>query len=242
MVLFLEKLERYFDFDIYIHTWDVNEASSSWRNLEKPSYNITEQYIYNYFSRYTNNIKYIKIENDNDVQLYQDTQGVISTGSKMKKLPWKRMWHGKKLLIDAIEPMNRQYKHIINTRFDYFTRIINDKPSLVYEIPYIIDTLINNIRNVSNIRKPDLYFIFDTTCLISNTLTTCIDNFYFGSFKYMKHLAYSFHYNLDNIIESTPEWNRINQEHLVFLEGMKINMKNPTINLNTWYCVETYGI
>lgn len=91
----------------------------------------------------------------------------------------------------------------------------------------IIQDIITSLRK--NFITKNLGFFSDHTFMMTNTISTCIDNLYVGNFSSMKHLIYSFHFNLDDIINANKAWNKINQEHLVVLEGIKLNKLIPTI-------------
>lgn len=187
---------------IYIHTWNIIQTNVSWRNIKRIGVHVNESKIKNYFKDLSDNIVEIIIDDDKNVQLEGNTQGVISL-TQCPKVGWKNMWYGKKRIIDVIKnDIIDVDEPIINLRFDIFSN----------SCPLSHDFIIRFIeRNKNNITK----IIFT-----SNQETTGIDNLYLGDFNSMFNLIYHFHYNLDFIL---PKHHVGNQEFVVFRENMAMN-------------------
>jgi len=213
---FLNKLSNHFTIHLYIHTWLYNEASTSWRPLNKPNRIITPCYINDYFKGFQ--IKKLIIEEDKNLNLEQSIDGYLCAITL--KLPWKKMWFGQKRIIDVFENHN-YYDFIINIRMDYFDRIINTH---LFDVNNVIDNLIKEIINNQD-KFNLLNFFFDYDQKISQEVCNEIDNLYIGPFNLIKELIYNFHYNLDDILKSDiiKDFNGVNQERLVYLQGLKIN-------------------
>lgn len=77
----LKKISEHYDTDIYIHTWNLNEARSSWRPVSKKRKEISQQQIIEYFSDL--NVKKIIIENDEEIKLHGRVVGQMA---RLKKI------------------------------------------------------------------------------------------------------------------------------------------------------------
>lgn len=71
------EISNIYDVDIFIHTWNLSEASYSWRNVPSTRNQITEEKILNYFLKNKNQIKKIFIENDEEIELHGRIEGRI---------------------------------------------------------------------------------------------------------------------------------------------------------------------
>jgi UDP-galactopyranose mutase len=217
---FLELLDNYINYDIYIQSWNYNEAQKnmSWRELDDNRILINKEYILNKFS---NKIKHkikkiIILEDDNSIisNLNGDINGKIGGTSK---LGWKKMWFGINEIYKDINEL--EYNITISMRFDLFVdRLIKTVPK---QYNYI-----NNYFNYDNFIK-----ILDLKLLIKNKINFlndylnmsvkwCIDNYIVGYTKYIKTITKEFNENLDNILYKYPE--NYHQEYYVKLVATDI--------------------
>jgi hypothetical protein len=209
----IHKLVTLFNVDIYMHTWDENEAKVSWRPLSNKKIKITTELIEKYFYGVKNNIKKIIIDNDENIELFGSTYGNISD-SIIPKIAWKRMWYGmNKVCNVAIQ--NNKYDLFISTRYDNADIILS--VNIGYNINTIID-LINKFYEEKNMKnKNQIQFL-------KNSNDLGIDNFIMSNPSLMLLLCSRFFYNLDDVINSNPLTKY--QEFLVYYEAIKINDLN----------------
>lgn len=196
----IEKLittRRISSCDIYCHTWKEHEAKSSYRELDRDVIlKVTPDLIKHYFGKnLRDNIKSITVEDDSKLKLKGNLEGNVCK-TKLPIISWKRMWAGKRKLIDTIAESGIEYDKVINTRYDLFThrlcltsesmlmRVINSPLSLTFKYP-------------TYTRNP-----------------VGLDNFYVGKLDIMRNLIYAFDDNLDQIIKKYPNFDV--QEKLVY--------------------------
>lgn len=254
-------LSKKYDIELFIHTWNLSEASSSWRNVPNERFLITEKKIRAYFFR--NEIKKIFIENDEEIELFGRINGRLGTiteielsnkqileliGSDLGSWANTRNFH----LVSAnkektfcflqygcpILPWKRMW-HGIYTLINFINEY--DKYDLILNIRFDIlrykrlfnpgSPLVNNVL-VNKLISNSKPGNFFT--FISNERASCIDNIYTGEPIPLLLLCQRFHFNLDELVESYGhnEWDGI-QEHLVYLEAEKIrkSLKNKEITI-----------
>jgi hypothetical protein len=129
------------------------------------------------------------------MQLHGNLVGHLP-GNKCPVVAWKRMWAGKRKLIDTIAESGVQYDKVINTRYDLFTHhlCLTSEPLLmrIFNSPHTL-----NFKYPTYTRNP-----------------VGLDNFYVGQLHEMQKLIHSFDDRLDEII---PRYSEIDvQEKLVY--------------------------
>jgi hypothetical protein len=183
--------------DIYCHTWAEHEAKSSYRELDRGVIvKVTPELIKHYFGKtIRNNIKSIEIDNDSKLKLRGNLEGKVCK-SYLPIVSWKRMWAGKRKLIDTIYESGIHYDKVINTRYDLFTHhlCLTSEPLLMR---------IFNSTNQLNFKYPRY-----------TRNPVGLDNFYVGELEVMRKLIHSFDDNLDEIVQRYP--NTDVQEKLVY--------------------------
>jgi hypothetical protein len=197
---FIEKLmsaRRISECDIYCHTWKEHEAKSSYRELDRDVIvKVTPDLIKHYFGKpIRDNIKSIQIEDDSKLKLNGNLEGKLCK-SPLPIISWKRMWAGKRKLIDTIHGSGIHYDKIINTRYDLFTN----------RLCLTSEPLLMRILNSSN----SLSFKYP----VYTRNPVGLDNFYVGGLDTMRTLIHSFDDNLDEIVKRYP--NIEVQEKLVY--------------------------
>ena len=73
----LVRLSKFFDLQIYIHTWSVQSSNVSWRWVEQNNQLVTEDRIHGYFRELSPCIKHIIIEDERNVELIGSLEGVV---------------------------------------------------------------------------------------------------------------------------------------------------------------------
>lgn len=188
---FIEKLiatRRISTCDIYCHTWKEHEAKSSYRILDRDVIiKVTPDLIKHYFGKdVRENIKSITIQDDSKLVLKGNLEGKVAK-SYLPIVSWKRMWAGKRKLIDTIHESGIYYDKIINTRYDLFT----------HHLCLTSEPLLMRIINSAN----SLSFKYPT--YTRNPVG--LDNFYVGGLDVMRNLIHSFDDKLDEIIQRYPD-------------------------------------
>ena len=194
---FLSTLISLMNADVFIHTWNVDEANQSWRELSKSKNNVTEDMITSYLPN--NRIKNIIIEGEN-VPLYGRTNGPVNDKIKIPIKCQKQMWYGiTKSLTGLKNPYN--YKYVFRIRFDIHkvTHYFRDHKANPYEF-YI------------NIIKPMMYHI-DTGTDICILPSLGVDNVF--AIKPLKALSIvnAIYHNYDSTLLHPKYSGVISQEY-----------------------------
>lgn len=173
--------------DIYCHGWKEHEAKSSYRELDNDvKLKVTPELIKHYFGKeLRGSIKNIQIQDDSKIEIIGNTEGLICK-TKLPVIAWKRMWAGKKQLIDSVINSGITYDRIINTRYDIFTC----KAGRLDES--ILTRLVRGTHSL-NFKYP-----------VYTRGAVGVDNFYTGRPDQMKMLTYAFYYKLDEILNTYP--------------------------------------
>lgn len=228
---YLKELSQYYDFDIYIHTWNLSEAKSSWRPVSKKRKEINYELISEYFSGL--NLKKIIIDDDEDIKLHGRTTGKLG---RLKSVSLSNDVL-KNVLLSEIGDWAKNYKFkelSISSNYEIFLELgcpIIGWKKMWYGIYSIIkeiyesnkyDVVINSRLDILEYKKLPNYMnnpecpsvdIMSTLNLINNYSKQnsilflreqnciCIDNFYIGPVEKIYNLCEKFHYNLDDILE-----------------------------------------
>ncbi len=173
--------------DLFLHTWNVSEAKSSYRVLDQcKTFEVKKDILINYFSEH--HIKQIIVDDDSQLQLHGSLEGKINT---CPKIAWKRMWAGKfKLASHLYHNHTYDYDLVVNTRYDKFTTPVCYTPlknllkmttrggglSLKYPRHY------RHIKGVDNYYCGSLQTIYDITCAFHYSLDEIITKYQIKSF------------------------------------------------------------
>jgi hypothetical protein len=153
---FLLKVERLYDIDIYIHTWNVFSNGISWRDIPQNVNTVTTEQIYTYFTNVLKNkIKHIIIDDDSKIELIGSTDGKVCGAPKKG---WKNMWYGQYKIIQYINDNMNKYNNelIVNMRFDLFGNYFTGDESrylLKLNEYYVNNMNIHEEIDIRNVRK-----------------------------------------------------------------------------------------
>lgn len=163
--------------DLFLHTWNVSEAQSSYRKLNTTNVTVICSVLKDYFSKY--NIKQIIVDDDSKCQLHGSLEGKIHT---CPRIAWKRMWAGKFKLVSYLYDNHRHdYDLVVNTRYDKFTTKVCYTP-------------VKNLLKMTtageglSLKYPHQYRHIKG-----------IDNYYCGSLQAVYDITHAFHCSLDEI-------------------------------------------
>jgi len=182
LVDYLTTLEnRGHSIDLFLHTWNVSEAKSSYRTLDHDNiFEVKTDILSNYFSDFKT--KQIIIDDDSKLKLRGNLEGKIPR-SKCPLIAWKRMWAGKfKLATHLYHNHTYDYDLVVNTRYDKFTTPVCYTP-------------IKNLLKMTtrgdglSLKYPQHY-----------RLLKSVDNYYCGSVRTVYDITCAFYYSLDEII------------------------------------------
>lgn len=167
--------------DLFLHTWNVSEAKSSYRTLDHDkSFAVKKGILLDYFADF--NTKHIKIDDDSKLELHGDLEGNIA-GGKCPLIAWKRMWAGKfKLASHLYHNHTYDYHLVVSTRYDMFTNPVCYTP-----VKNLLKMTTRGER--LSLKHPQYY-----------RLLKGIDNYYCGSVQTIYDITSAFHYSLDEII------------------------------------------
>jgi hypothetical protein len=250
-------LSKTYESDIFIHTWNLSEASSSWRNVPDKRFNITEEKIRQYF--YRNEIKKIFIEDDEDIELHGRVFGKLGAltevsisprdlsqiliedlGDWSKKLDLKLVSANHDKIFCFLQygcpilPWKRMW-HGIYTVVDFINKY--DNYDLILNIRFDILRYKKFFNPGSPLVNLEVIHKLIQSSKQGNLFTfmkkhkaSCIDNIYTAEPLPLLMLCQRFHFTLDELVKSyhPKDWAGI-QEHLVFLEAERI--KN-SLNFN----------
>lgn len=203
LLVFIKKIRQLFDVDLYIHTWNISEAKSSWRPLFDQPNDITEHTIRSYFNEVNDCIRCIIIDNDDHIPLNGNLNGIISN-TQMPIIGWKKMWYGMYRLAEEVKNNHSDYNLVLNIRFDIFINHLTSQFLDLYNILKIVQNNIN--KDLSRLKFCRDYEIMGIDCLF-------IGNKY-NIFDFCRH----FNFDLDHIINN---YDVPCQEFIVFREANK---------------------
>ena len=198
---FIKILHEIYSIEIYIHTWNLINSQSSWKNIETNNdlQIVNEDLINNYFNDLNFLIKNIIIDDETKINLEGDLTGTVCK-SKCKKIYWKRYLYGQYKNIEYINYFVKNRSRIINTRFDIFN-------NTNYFTEQHIILFINKQKNK----------IINKNIFISDKLIFGIDNIIYGNIYTMYKLLKHLYLNLDRICLIHPKL--LHQEYLFFTEN-----------------------
>jgi hypothetical protein len=174
--------------EIYMHTWNIYQNSLSWRQIKENRNVVDESIIYSYFGNLKPYIKILVIDDDEKIHLIGNTDGILPNTPRTPVIGWKRYWYGKFKIIEHIyNSYSDKSETILNTRFDV----------LCNSCPFNREDILKFIKE-----NKDKKF---TKNKMLKVLGGGVDNIYFGSINTQYILAYHFHHDLENIVNSTSE-------------------------------------
>jgi len=181
----MKELNQTYPIEFYIHTWNVQSSSTSWRHVEQNNEPVTEERIHNYFRDLSKFIKHIIIDDDSKVELIGKTDGLIARSLAPLK-GWKYYWYGKykicEFLFNNIDP---NVKPVVSMRFDVFGNSVG----------FSSDQILNFIAKYKDHN-------FKTNAFVTEGSYIGCDNLYMGSISTMYHLTKQFHYDMDRILDA----------------------------------------
>jgi hypothetical protein len=198
----LDNISKHNQVDIYIHTWNENEAKLSWRELDRSGVKeVNRKTIDNYLGDMAHNISACDIDDDENIELIGCTEGKICF-SRSPILSWKKMWYGKNKVCQQLIKSNVEYELVINIRFDYFQ--CQSTWGLDLSEEHLLNTMDGCLKK-GLLEK--IHFLGRRKC-------AGIDNCYMGTKQQVFDVAKHFHENLDDIMQ---KYSRCNvQEYMVF--------------------------
>ena len=192
LYLFLKKLETIDKLEIYIHTWNVAQDDGCWKSNEIIKARVTKELIDKYFRDLSQYIKFIQIDESNNLN---NKDYINTTGCSLTS--WKKMLNAQKLLLDQV---NNLESIIINMSFDLFLSKERD-----------IDSAFNFIKYHYSLTEKNLYSNIFSGC------TNGLDELYLGNFRTIDKLFNHFNKNLNKIINNYQEIG--SPEYLLYWEN-----------------------
>ena len=210
---FLSTLISLMNADVFIHTWNVDEANQSWRELSKNKNNVTKDMVTSYFP--SNRVKNITIEGEN-VHLHGRTNGLVNDKIKIPIKCQKQMWYGiTRSLTGLKNPSN--YKYVIRLRFD------------MHKVThYFRDHKANPCEFYNNIINPMMRHI-DTGKDICVLPSIGVDNVFAMKPSKALSIVNAIYYNYDSTVLHPKNSNIYSQEYnmviyLKFVSKFKVGM------------------
>ena len=204
------QLARKYPLDIYIHTWNIQSTSRSWRVVPQNNTPVTEERIMKYFKDLSVHIRHIIIDDDAQVELIGKVDG--GTGKSCCPLRgWKYYWYGKHRIAEYLYSQSSlRSKPMISMRFDIFANLLNfDGDQVLDFFKQVQDTAYLHFEHNTEIKKNifprDGWAKFVIGC----------DNIYGGTVETNYLLTNCFANKLDQLLEINPETE--NQEYLAVM-------------------------
>lgn len=204
------QLVRKHPIEIYIHTWNIQSVSRSWRHIPQDHTPVTEERIRTYFKDLSHLIKHIIIDDEEQVELIGKTEGGCAVSCAPLK-GWKYMWYGQHRIADYLHSFpDLREKPVVSMRFDIFSNVLNfDGDQVLAFFKQVADTAYRHFEHGTKIQKNifprDGWAKFVIGC----------DNIYGGTIATNYQLTKIFVHKLDRIYEINPESG--NQEFLAVM-------------------------
>lgn len=191
---------------IYIHSWNIQQNSLSWREIQQINKPIDENYIKNYFKDLAYLIKLVLIDDDSRIKLLGKTDGIIpNTAFGCPLKGWKNLWYANYKLINYVNSMvDNKQEFVLNTRFDILSNSF-----------HCSESILNFLHQQKNL----------TFEKCNNFITTLfqnhgIDNIIVGNITTMKCLLNKLYNHLDYIILERFAFKKFGcQEYYVYHEN-----------------------
>lgn len=184
---FLKDLKKFFDIDIYIHTWNVKQTSLSWRHLEPDFTPVTESLLKDYFEDLYGLVRHVIIDDENHVDLHGELDGLVAN-TRTPLLGWKRYVYGQNTILKYLYDTAGPHGCVLNIRFDLFSNS--------FTFPY--DDVLRFVLESYEERHT-------TNVFMKQGLYCGIDNIVIGSPLTMHALTNYVHRNLDHMISRHPD-------------------------------------
>jgi len=233
LVEFLRRLSRHYRLTLFLHTWDEDEAQLSWRPLRAATRIITPDFLTEYLAELQVLVRSLTVQTAAQIQptLPPPTTGRVGG---VPKLAWKCMWHGMHHLVAPLLDAHAEYaaygdgfQKVLSIRLDYFVRL-SYRERHVYPTPEslwrAVDAVVELVRTAP-VSTPFLRFVQDVSLRAltpHDSPQTCVDNAFFGDLGSMVALIRRFYFQLEDVAQSHPAWNRENPEMLLLFEGRRL--------------------
>ncbi|AGE50054.1 hypothetical protein ATCVCanal1_071R [Acanthocystis turfacea Chlorella virus Canal-1] len=186
---FLKRLTQMYDTEFYIHTWDVQQVSMSWRPMKDDPTPITEKTIKTYFRDLEKNIKIIFIENDSEARLSGNIEGKLAS-TRTPKLGWKRYVYGQFRIIEHLYLVSKdENDFLLNMRFDLFSN------SYIFKMEEIVRFVVKS-RARMNLRE---------NVFMRDGMYCGVDNIIAGTIKSNYELLEILHDAVDELAGANPD-------------------------------------
>jgi hypothetical protein len=192
----VKQMTEEFNTDIYIHTWNILQSGLSWRHINHIPTEVNEEFLKNYFDDLWYNVRYCMIEDDQKIELYGNTEGLVCRSS-MPILAFKRMTYGQYRISQYLFENAPGDETVIQTRFDIMSNSFSTSPKTIMNLLHNPPQTTDRIKFIRN----ELFFGID------NTYTSSVSDLY----SFLKF----FYYNLDEIFK---RHDTKHQEYLSFFE------------------------
>jgi hypothetical protein len=191
----MKQLVDIYKVDIYIHTWNIQQSSSSWRHMPTITTKITEEKIHAYFRDIATNIKNIIIEDDKLIHIHGNIIGTLHAHSQMPAFGYKCSWYGMYKNIEYIKNnIDNQNELVINTRFDIGKHFMSNPGDFTNKkIMEFVERCILN-------PKDDIHFIY-------NRPEIAMENIYAGRVDVQYKFIKNTYFNMDELFQKYPEGN-----------------------------------
>lgn len=121
LFLWLDSLSQQYELRIFLHTWNIQQSSLSYRPLTHIPLPVTPEMLQGYFRHLWPLVYAWRIDEDGNLPLIGVTEGTMFQGRGVTPLRgWKNMIYGNWVLSHMVAQHLPPQTMVINTRFDMF--------------------------------------------------------------------------------------------------------------------------
>lgn len=200
---FVKKIAELNELKIFIHTWNIVQSNISWRRIVEIRDLITEERILSYFKDIKHLIKFIKIDDDNKIEIQGRITGNIGH-TPCPVLGYKNMYYGKLVVCEHVFKNVDKNESAVQMRFDILSNPYSDSIKNLLKFIHLTSYQISQKTN-----KEEIIFL-------NNKAFVGIDNIYMSNVVNMYRFVRYMYSNMDSILERNPTVRH--QEFLAYFE------------------------
>lgn len=194
-------LSESFDVKVFAHTWNVQQNSLSWRNLECVPEIVNEEKIRSYLESI--NVASVIVEKDEDITHPGNTHGCVGR-TKCPILGWKNMYYGKFRVCSMIKEVEPPDSATMQMRFDILSNPFSPKKD------ELLDFAKREFEFISGDAGDEKIRFLKMRCFLG------VDNVYMARIEDMHRFVSYMYFDMDRILEVHKR--SYNQEHIAFHE------------------------
>jgi len=220
--MLVEEMHKKKPVNIFIHTWENQQSSVSWRTMRDDPTPVSEDLVRSYFGRMSDSIKTVVVDSEEDVVIGGRNEGVVAS-SWAPILGYKRMFYGMMRGAELVAEKAEPDEMSLQMRFDALSNWASFKKNQILDFldqrPEEWERIRFMIRPASSGRELELRFDRWTKWgpEYEPHWTTGVDNIYMASVKDMRDFLRHMYLNLDSVNDKYRSF--IHQEWITMFEA-----------------------